>query len=534
MANDWFGRSVAIGEDFAVVGAHGDNVGSNTDQGSAYVFGLPPAPDLAIVKAVQPTTAAPGEAVTYTLAFSNSGDATAMAVGITDIVPVSITVQSVVSSGVAITDSGTSPPYVWQVQNLASQEGGVITITAILSQDLPCGDSVVNRATITTTTAESNSANNSSDTSVTIKAVYGVSVSPGSDSASGDPGEEVIYSLRVTNTGNCADTFAVTVTVPLDAACGDGDAVTVGVTSQGDGTSTASSLLSSSTNTVYGVSVSPGSDSASGDPGEEVIVLSNDTDANCSALSANLHTPPANGVLMLNLDGSFIYTPTLNFYGYDSFTYYAHDGSAASNLATVAITITGANDGPIVDAGEDQTADEGQTVQFAGSFVDPDSRAPLAGESILWDFGDGTTITGTLTPTHTYADNDLYPVSLTVTDTQGAAGHGSLLVTVLNVPPLVFAGQDQLVKVGAAVSFRGAFTEAGWLDTHTIEWDLGDGTTITGTQVFSHTYITPDIYAVTLEVIDNNGGIGTDTVIITVERRTIRYYFPIVLRQYAP
>jgi len=287
MANDWFGRSVAIGEDFAVVGAHGDNAGSNTDQGSAYVFGLPPAPDLAIVKAVQPTTAAPGEAVTYTLAFSNSGDATAMAVGITDIVPVSITVQSVVSSGVAITDSGTSPPYVWQVQNLASQEGGVITITAILSQDLPCGDSVVNRATITTTTAESNSANNSSDTSVTIKAVYGVSVSPGSDSASGDPGEEVIYSLRVTNTGNCADTFAVgplasgmgadvpvTVTVPLDAACGDGDAVTVGVTSQGDGTSTASSLLSSSTNTVYGVSVSPGSDSASGDPGEEVITLS--------------------------------------------------------------------------------------------------------------------------------------------------------------------------------------------------------------------------------------------------------------------
>ena len=37
-ANDELGRSVSISGDTAVVGASGDNVGSNTDQGSAYVF----------------------------------------------------------------------------------------------------------------------------------------------------------------------------------------------------------------------------------------------------------------------------------------------------------------------------------------------------------------------------------------------------------------------------------------------------------------------------------------------------------------
>ncbi|MDO8749562.1 MAG: prepilin-type N-terminal cleavage/methylation domain-containing protein [Dehalococcoidia bacterium] len=36
--SDYFGVSVAISGDTAVVGAHGDDVGSNTDQGSAYVF----------------------------------------------------------------------------------------------------------------------------------------------------------------------------------------------------------------------------------------------------------------------------------------------------------------------------------------------------------------------------------------------------------------------------------------------------------------------------------------------------------------
>jgi hypothetical protein len=40
-ALDFFGKSVAISADTIVVGASGDNLGSNQDQGSAYVFGLP-------------------------------------------------------------------------------------------------------------------------------------------------------------------------------------------------------------------------------------------------------------------------------------------------------------------------------------------------------------------------------------------------------------------------------------------------------------------------------------------------------------
>src|SRR5205814_2038289 len=49
---------------------------------------------------------------------------------------------------------------------------------------------------------------------------------------------------------------------------------------------------------------------------------------------------PTNGALTLTADGSFTYTPNLNFNGTDSFTYQAKDAAGAlSNLATVTITV---------------------------------------------------------------------------------------------------------------------------------------------------------------------------------------------------
>ena len=68
-------------------------------------------------------------------------------------------------------------------------------------------------------------------------------------------------------------------------------------------------------------------------------VLANDTDADGDALSSVRVGGPAHGVLTLNADGSFSYTPTANYFGTDSFTYKANDGLADSKVATVSITI---------------------------------------------------------------------------------------------------------------------------------------------------------------------------------------------------
>jgi hypothetical protein len=68
-------------------------------------------------------------------------------------------------------------------------------------------------------------------------------------------------------------------------------------------------------------------------------VLGNDTDADSDPLTAVLDNTTSNGTLTLNPDGSFDYTPNPDFNGIDSFTYFANDGTANSNLAATVTMI---------------------------------------------------------------------------------------------------------------------------------------------------------------------------------------------------
>ncbi len=70
-------------------------------------------------------------------------------------------------------------------------------------------------------------------------------------------------------------------------------------------------------------------------------VLDGDTDPDGDAVSADpdLDSEPSNGVISLNADGGFIYTPNVGFVGTDSFTYHATDGRANSAPATVTLNV---------------------------------------------------------------------------------------------------------------------------------------------------------------------------------------------------
>ncbi|MGV0795066.1 cadherin-like domain-containing protein, partial [Mycolicibacterium sp. XJ1819] len=78
-------------------------------------------------------------------------------------------------------------------------------------------------------------------------------------------------------------------------------------------------------------------------------VLTNDTDYDNDSLTAVLVDGPSNGSLTLNADGSFTYTPDADFYGTDTFTYLANDGTANGNTATVTITVNAVNDPPVAN-----------------------------------------------------------------------------------------------------------------------------------------------------------------------------------------
>jgi VCBS repeat-containing protein len=97
-------------------------------------------------------------------------------------------------------------------------------------------------------------------------------------------------------------------------------------------------------------------------------VLANDSDADGDALTAVLVSTTGNGTLSLEADGSFVYIPSPDFFGTDSFTYRAHDGAEDSNVATVTIIVDPVNDPPSFTGGDDLEVDstDGGLRTFAG------------------------------------------------------------------------------------------------------------------------------------------------------------------------
>ena len=85
-------------------------------------------------------------------------------------------------------------------------------------------------------------------------------------------------------------------------------------------------------------------DSYTVETGEKLVVpnpgvLSNDTDPNGETLIAIKETDPTKGIVFLNEDGSFAYTPNDGMTGTDSFTYKAKNSSTESQPTTVTIEI---------------------------------------------------------------------------------------------------------------------------------------------------------------------------------------------------
>ena len=160
---------------------------------------------------------------------------------------------------------------------------------------------------------------------------------------------------------------------------------------------------------------------------------------------------------------------------------------------------------------------EGSAVTLDGSASsDPDGDAL----TYAWNFGDGTTGTGAK-PTHTYADNGNYVVTLTVTDPAGAESTTTTSVTVFNVAPAVaaFPGASILAHQGYAAT--GSFGDPG-ADSWTATVDYGDGS---GAQPLaldgngfslSHTYHAAGTYTVTVTVTDDEGAPGTRTATVVV------------------
>lgn len=88
-----------------------------------------------------------------------------------------------------------------------------------------------------------------------------------------------------------------------------------------------------------------------------------------SVFVSHIVTGPAHGALAINTDGTFSYTPTLNYFGTDSFSYRLSDGPLDSNLATVSLTVTPVNDAPVAADAQATTAEDTPLVIALGAYA---------------------------------------------------------------------------------------------------------------------------------------------------------------------
>ncbi len=101
-----------------------------------------------------------------------------------------------------------------------------------------------------------------------------------------------------------------------------------------------------------------------------------------------------------------------------------------TSTATTTATIAQAP-APIARAGGPYSGSEGSPVQFDGTASSDPRGASLTYE---WDFGDGSPTAGGATPSHTYADNGSYTVTLTVSN-GSLTGTATATATIANVVP---------------------------------------------------------------------------------------------------
>jgi hypothetical protein len=90
-------------------------------------------------------------------------------------------------------------------------------------------------------------------------------------------------------------------------------------------------------------------------------------------------------------------------------------------------------------------------------------------------------------------------------------------IYVLNVPPTVDLGNDITAKVGEEIMFIADINDPGTRDRFSIEWDFGNGDTYYKNNYVYYTYDTFGVYTVTITVTDDDGGVGTDTLIVTIQ-----------------
>lgn len=160
------------------------------------------------------------------------------------------------------------------------------------------------------------------------------------------------------------------------------------------------------------------------------------SDANGDPVTGYTVAPPANGALS-GTAPNLTYTPNLDYFGPDSFTFQATAGGNNSNVATVSITVNPVNDPPIFTKGPDKTVTQPAGAQTVPNWATGISAGPVneSGQTVsflvtnnnnaLFSAQPAVSSTGTLTYTPAAGASGSATVTVQAKDNGGTANGGA-------------------------------------------------------------------------------------------------------------
>jgi len=163
----------------------------------------------------------------------------------------------------------------------------------------------------------------------------------------------------------------------------------------------------------------------------------------------------------------------------------------------------------------------GGTVTFDASSSTPDG-GNITGYQ--WKFGDGQIGSGKKV-THSYGQPTTFPVTLTVTDSEGFTCTTSRLLKVWSPygPKANFTYKPSQPYSGKTTTFNASISQPGWNGTQypniiSYKWNFGDGNITTTTNpAIPHIYNTSGIYTIKLNITDALGNWNATSQVVQVD-----------------
>ena len=191
-----------------------------------------------------------------------------------------------------------------------------------------------------------------------------------------------------------------------------------------------------------------------------------------------------------------------------SLTVFEEDG----DTDTKSLTISVQDSDPTANFSTNHTTGlEPLEIQFTNQSISYD------GIETIWNFGDGITST-VQNPTHSYTQQGIFTVSLTVYEKDGDTDTSSLTITVLDTDPIAnFSANKTTGFAPLNVQFTNLSTSYDGFESH---WNFGDGTTSNELKPL-HAFSSGD-YTVTLTVTEPDSDTSTKMISAMIQVYAIR------------